>query len=100
MWVVEGEWMRPLLDDGGINPPWHSMPYQGLPAVYSQNASLEIAWSRVPLESGTIAGRKIIPFLTEGWEGFDINRPEDWLLAEVLIERRLAALPPVRPPVG
>jgi len=100
MWVVEGEWMRPLLDDGGINPPWHSMPYQGLPAVYSQNASLEIAWSRVLLESGTIAGRKIIPFLTEGWEGFDINRPEDWLLAEVLIERRLAALPPVRPPVG
>ena len=100
MWVVEGEWMRPLLDDGGINPPWHSMPYQGLPAVYSQNASLEIAWSRVLLESGTIAGRKIIPFLTEGWEGFDINRPEDWLLAEVLIERRLAALPPVRSPVG
>jgi len=100
MWVVEGEWMRPLLDDGGINPPWHSTPYQALPAVYSQNASLEIAWSRVLLESGTIAGRKIIPFLTEGWEGFDINRPEDWLLAEVLIERRLAALPPVRSPVG
>ena len=28
-------------------PPWHSTPYQALPPVYVQNASLEIAWTRV-----------------------------------------------------
>src|SRR5688572_23988315 len=76
MWVVEGQFMRPLLDDGGINLPWHSTPYQALPTVYAQNASLEIAWTRVPLEHGTIAGKKITPFMTEGFEGFDINKAD------------------------
>ena len=32
--------------DGPTDPPWHSMPYQSLPPVYVQNASLEIAWCR------------------------------------------------------
>lgn len=95
MWTLEGELMRPLLDDGGVNPPWHSTPYQALPVVYTQNASLEMAWTRVPLEQGTIAGRNVIPFLTEGHEGFDINKPNDWLLAELLLARGEAMLPSV-----
>lgn len=95
MWVLESEFMRPLLDDRGANPPWHSTPYQALPSVYTQNASLEIAWIRVPLEGGTIAGKNIVPFLTEGHEGFDINKPNDWLLAELLLARGEATLPPV-----
>lgn len=95
MWVVEGNFMRPFLDDGGINPPWHSTAYQALPVVHAQNASLEIAWSRVVLEGGTIAGKMITPFITEGYEGFDINKAEDWVLAEALVEKGLAALPAV-----
>jgi CMP-N,N'-diacetyllegionaminic acid synthase len=83
MWVVEGERMKPLLDDMGANPPWHSTPYQALPLVYTQNASLEIAWTRVPEQHGTIAGKAIVPFFTEGDEGFDINKPDDWALAEL-----------------
>ena len=96
MWVVEGQFMRPLLDDGGINPPWHSIPYQALPTVHAQNASLEIAWTRVPLEQGTIAGKKITPFITESFEGFDINKADDWWLAETILERKLAKLPEVK----
>jgi CMP-N,N'-diacetyllegionaminic acid synthase len=95
MWVVEGDLMRPFLDDGGINPPWHSTAYQGLPVVHAQNASLEIAWSKVVLEGGTIAGKIITPFITEGYEGFDINKAEDWVLAEALVEKGLAALPAI-----
>lgn len=98
MWLVDGGLMRPFLDDGGANPPWHSSAYQSLPVVYAQNASLEIAWSRIPLREGTIAGKLITPFITEGFEGFDINRAEDFLLAETLVERGLAALPPVARP--
>jgi N-acylneuraminate cytidylyltransferase len=95
MWVVTGNLMRPLLDDEGAAPPWHSSPYQSLPAVYIQNASLEIGWSRVPLEQGTIAGGKVIPFFTEGDEGFDINKPDDWLLAEIRIGSGQFSLPAV-----
>jgi N-acylneuraminate cytidylyltransferase len=100
MWILEGSFMRPLQDDGGARPPWHSSAYQALPPVLAQNACLEITWSRVPLEHGTIAGQRVLPFFTEGFEGFDINKPEDWLLAEALIHHGLAALPAVRLPLS
>jgi CMP-N,N'-diacetyllegionaminic acid synthase len=96
MWLMKGDFMEPLLDDGGALPPWHSTPYQALPPVYAQNASLEIAWSRVPLLQGTIAGRKVIPFLTRDSEGLDINQPDDWRRAEWLLANKTAALPEIR----
>lgn len=95
MWVVSGNLMKPLLDDQGAVPPWHSSPYQALPPVYAQNASLEIAWNRIPLEHGTIAGKSVIPFITEGEDGFDINKPDDWLLAEIRVSAGKLSLPPV-----
>jgi N-acylneuraminate cytidylyltransferase len=98
MWLVEGNVMKPLLSGGPVNPPWHSMAYQALPPVYVQNASLEIAWSRVPLERGTIAGTVISPFLTEGLEGFDLNEARDWWYAEQLVASGEAVLPIVRFP--
>jgi N-acylneuraminate cytidylyltransferase len=108
MWLVNGPRMVPLLppsvraDLGGTLPgiqPWHSTPYQALPPVYVQNASLEIAWTRVVFEQHTIAGNVLTPFITEGYEGFDINDPHDWLIAERLIADGTATLPRVnRPP--
>lgn len=97
MWEVdaEGNRMVPLLKDGPKNPPWHSTPYQALPKVYIQNASLEIAWTRIPLEQGTIAGEVIMPFITNDTEGFDINNPQDWWLAEHLLANGDATLPQV-----
>jgi CMP-N,N'-diacetyllegionaminic acid synthase len=104
MWVVRGDRMFPLLPFGlaapkpngeGGEQPWHSTPYQALPPVYVQNASLEIAWTRVVFERRTIAGDVLVPFLTEGYEGFDINDPTDWMVAERLIADGLAELPRV-----
>jgi N-acylneuraminate cytidylyltransferase len=66
-----------------------SQPYQSLPKVYVQNASLEMAWCRVILDNGNITGNYIKPFFTKGYEGFDINYEEDFLLAETLIKKRL-----------
>lgn len=99
MWIVRGRRMLPLLPIGPAEPPWHSSPYQSLPEVYVQNASLEIAWTRVVLEGRTIAGHVLIPFLTGGLEGFDINDAWDWRLAEQLLADGEAELPRVdRPP--
>jgi N-acylneuraminate cytidylyltransferase len=98
MWLVEGNRMKPLLSGGPVDPPWHSMAYQALPPVYIQNASLEIAWSRVPLEGRTIAGTVITPFLTEGFEGFDLNEARDWWYAEQLVASGEAVLPIVSVP--
>jgi CMP-N,N'-diacetyllegionaminic acid synthase len=104
MWQVENGCLTPLLtgdfpvtrgwDQGaGFGHPWHSRPTQTLPSVYVQNASLEMAWTYVVKSFGTISGRKIAPFFTEGYEGYDINDPEDWATAERLIEEGLVELP-------
>lgn len=98
MWQVSGEGTQARITPVMVNPdtaatPWHSTPYQALPKIYAQNASLEIAWTRVPLEQHTIAGRVIAPFFTEGQEGFDINNTEDWIIAEYMVEHQQVNLP-------
>lgn len=95
MWIVDGARMTPLLRGGPVDQPWHSSQTQTLPEVYVQNASLEIAWTRVVFNGRTIAGQVLMPFLTQGVEGFDVNTPDDWLLAERYVERGDARLPTV-----
>lgn len=95
MWVVRGDRMTPLLPLQPEDQPWHSSQYQALPKVYVQNASLEIAWTRVVEETGTIAGHHVLPFFTGGLEGFDVNREEDWREAETIVARDPALLPKV-----
>lgn len=100
MWQVSGEGTQARITPVMVNPdttatPWHSTPYQALPKIYAQNASLEIAWTRVPLEQHTIAGQTIAPFFTEGQEGFDINTPEDWIIAEYMVEHQQVNLPTI-----
>jgi CMP-N,N'-diacetyllegionaminic acid synthase len=93
MWVVRGRRMLPLLPLNPPQQPWHSSQYQSLPEVYAQNASLEIAWCRVVLDGRTIAGAVLMPFFTEGHEGFDVNSAYDWDLAEHLVRAGRARLP-------
>lgn len=93
MWIVRGQRMFPLLPFGPETQPWHSTPYQALPPVYVQNASLEIAWTRVVRDRRSIAGDVLVPFLTDGYEGFDINDAYDWMVAERLLAEGLVQLP-------
>ena len=98
MWVVRGRRMLPLLPIGPADQPWHSSQYPSLPEVYVQNASLEMAWSRVVFTERTIAGNVLMPFLTRDSEGFDVNKPYDWNLAEHMVKTHLAKLPGVLQP--
>jgi N-acylneuraminate cytidylyltransferase len=96
MWVIRGQRMTPLLPLGPPEQPWHSSQYPSLPEVYVQNASLEMAWTRVVFTGRTIAGHVVMPFLTEGYEGFDVNSPYDWQLAETLVKNNTAQLPDIK----
>jgi N-acylneuraminate cytidylyltransferase len=94
MWVIRGRHMLPFLPLANGATPWHSSQLTVLPEIYVQDASLEFAWTRVA-RNGQIAGEFVVPFVSEGLEGFDINRPEDWILAEHYIrtgEARLAQI--------
>lgn len=99
MWVLdEGQTrMTPLLDDGGVEPPWHSTPYQSLPVVHVQNASLEVAWSRTVDTYASIAGRVVRPWVSRSHDGFDLNEESDWVLLERLLELGSVRLPEPEP---
>ena len=98
MWVIRGNRMMPLLPLGPAEQPWHSSQYPSLPEIYVQNASLEIAWSRVVFQDRTIAGNVVMPFFTIGYEGFDVNSEYDWQLAEHMVQKGDAKLPYINQP--
>jgi len=101
MWLLaeDGRTMRPLLDQSHLDVAWHAGQYQALPPVYVQSSALEIAWTRVPPETGTREGRVVAPFFTEGHEGFNVDDEDDWERAERLLASGAASLPAVgRPP--
>jgi CMP-N,N'-diacetyllegionaminic acid synthase len=98
MWVLEGKTMRPLLDQAHLDVAWHAGQYQALPEVYVQNSALEIAWTRVVSQTGTREGRVVAPYLTNGYEGFNIDDEEDWDRARRLVEAGAVSLPDVTLP--
>ena len=96
MWRIINNTLTPLL----LQPPhpWHSSQYKTLPKVYVQNASLEIAWTKTVAQFGHQAGETILPFLTTGNEGFDINTMYDWQIAEGMVASGEASLPEIKVP--
>lgn len=94
MWTLEEDarTMSPLLDQSHLDSAWHAGQYQALPRVYVQNSALEIAWTRVVTDTATREGHVLAPFLTEGYEGFNIDDEEDWARAERLVESGAATL--------
>ena len=94
MWRLDddGRLMHPLLDQSHLDVAWHAGQYQALPRVYVQNSALEIAWTRVVTETGTREGRVLAPFLTQGYEGFNVDDEYDWARAEALVASTQATL--------
>jgi N-acylneuraminate cytidylyltransferase len=101
MWLLDddGRTMQPLLDQSQLDVAWHAGQYQALPRVYHQNSALEIGWTRIVSETGTREGRVVAPFLTEGFEGFNVDDEADWERAEALAASGAARLTRIeRPP--
>ena len=98
MWVLEGRTMRPLLEQSHLDVAWHAGQYQALPEIYVQNSALEIAWTRVVSQTGTREGKVVAPYLTEGYQGFNIDDEEDWDRARRLLDDGDVSLPDVTLP--
>lgn len=93
MWRMEGELMVPLLEQVEGAVPTHSRQTAALEPVYVQDSSLEIAWTRIVAQR-EIAGRRVVPFLSDGAEGFSIDYPDDWEAAERMAAGDPSLLPP------
>ena len=46
-------------------------------------------------DQGSISGERILPLFTEEHEGFDINTPYDWMIAEQLAKQDGGILPEI-----
>ena len=88
MWIAHGFRMLPLMPYRLNDTPWHSNQTGELPEVYVQTAGLEVVRTDAVWQTSTISGDAVIPFILEGEEALDINTPEDWALAELVVKAR------------
>ena len=88
-WVIRQGRLLPLLPMGSEEQPWHSSATQDLFECYVQTAGLEMAWSEMVLETGTIAGSNVVPYILEGAAALDINTPADWKAAEEIVNDKV-----------
>ena len=98
MWLQAGEMIHPFVDTLSMwragNAPPHSMPTQTFQRFYAQNASLEMAWSRVVLcDRPTISGTRVLPWTMPWPENQDVNTQEDLDYCRYLVETGKARLP-------
>jgi N-acylneuraminate cytidylyltransferase len=93
MWLLEGDYIVPLLPQQETGVPMHSRQFHDLPKVYVQDSSLEISWVRVALSGGGLAGERVLPWWPPGFEGLSIDYPEDWARLEQLVASGDAVLP-------
>ena len=92
MWRASNDVLYPLLPYEVDGVPWHSNQKTQLPKIYVQNASLEIVHKSVISDKASISGDVIAPFYTEGYEGYDINSMDDWILAETLLAKKTVVI--------
>lgn len=95
MWLLEGDYIVPLLPQPEVGTPTHSRPYQDLPTVYVQDSSLEVSWVEVPLSGGGLSGTRVVPWWPPGHEALSLDYPEDWELLERLVHSGEAVLPEI-----
>ena len=99
-WVLEedGRTMRPLLAQSHLDVAGtraSTRRFRRSTCRTARSRSRGRGSSRRP---GTREGRVLAPFLTEGYEGFNVDDEEDWERAERLVEAGVAQLPRVEAP--
>ena len=72
--------------------PAHSVQYTSLPQVFIQNGCLELFHVSNLKKYSNFSGYLISPLVISGYDGFDINYEEDFILAQSLIEKRIVRL--------
>ena len=94
MWYFKNNRLIPVLKNiDRKKVPLHSQQYANLPTIYAQNASLEIAWTKIlKKKNPSISGKKILGFESPGEEGFDINNQEDLILLKYLIRKKIVKI--------
>lgn len=89
MWTLNRNFLSPYNKNLGKikGQPFYNSQSKNFKKIYIQNASLEISKLFVLKKYKSITGKKIIPFFTKKYEGFDINDKQDFIEAKYLIKK-------------
>jgi len=82
MWRLNGDYLEPLLTHPTYREPYN-MPRQLLPAVYWQNAYLDVTRWRTVLEKNSMTGDRIVALVMPADEDVDIDSRRDLARAEL-----------------
>ncbi len=88
MWIRKSNYIIPFFSKSKKGQPYYNQQLKSLPKIYKQNASLEISKVKVLNQYKTITGKKILPFFTKNYEGFDINEVYDIKYANSLLKNK------------
>jgi len=87
MWRIGPDgFMKPVGIDLGIPVEPYNQPRQMLPEVYWQTGYVDAAWADTILTKNSMTGDRILPIVIDPSEWVDIDSPDDWRRAEMLIE--------------
>ncbi len=88
LWKIEDNIIVPFLSEEftGLKDA-HNMPRQSFPEAYQHVDVIALRWNTL-VEKKEMAGKKILYHIIPKSESVDIDSPEDFLLAEILLEKR------------
>lgn len=87
MWRINPDgFMKPMGVELGISVEPYNQPRQVLPEVYWQTGYVDAAWSDTILSKNSMTGEAILPLVIDPSDWVDIDSPDDWRRAEMLVE--------------
>jgi len=85
MWRIQTDGtMQPLISTDVVEA--YNLPRQMLPEVYWQTGYVDAAWTQTILQKKSMTGNRILPLIIDQKEWIDIDSPEDWQRAELMLE--------------
>jgi N-acylneuraminate cytidylyltransferase len=91
MWLLHGQYLKPLLSLPGVPEPYNE-PRQRLPAVYWQNAYLDvIRWTTI-MDKRSMTGERVLGLVMDGEHDVDIDSLRDMEQAAARAQESKAGL--------
>ena len=87
MWRIESGLLAPLLATDTHQEPWN-LPRQVLPAVYWQNACVDVIRYETIMKQRSMTGGRIVPYVMNDAALVDIDTAIDLRLAEIVMRER------------
>lgn len=83
--ISEDGYLHPVM--GHLHPEPYLLRRQDLPPMYYYNCVIDVTRPRTIREQGSMTGRRMLPYVMEGDDAFDIDTSRDLEIARCLLER-------------